>query len=728
MVPVSKPRYIRRTFSSPPPSKPQRSKSISTKKKSQAQEASATPATQKRPSIPIADYTLSKEPPGKELDRLQVLVNELLTTNSPVDKRAILAKYPDQAPLLSWIYNPLKLFHVRPSNIVKYGQLRARQQVEAAEIMKGIKPLEEGLSSVASTKESSFLDHPDLSESQIAKAKARATKLGQGYDTLDSLLEALSTRAITGHSALDAILLFMTRFCSDTPTQVSSTSQQQQFSKELFATPRSKLLLKILDKNLKTGCSAGLIRGVYPGLIPEFNVALAHNLLHLEDAQAFFKAPLSKKTSSKKKASYRDDAISKEGEKEVIPLFGSRKLDGVRCLIRIDRATGAMEALSRTGREYESLNEVLEAIRTLVGKDEGERNEFFMKAFAGRICQNGKASRNNEDGSSLPAAMVLDGEICVFSDQVLASAPPDLDTARDDGDLGDELGRENFLKAVSLARRSIGSSDDDDDDDDNDNIEAEDGTGAVQVGLEQGESVVQSGLSENERMVYCVFDCLTDQELLERKGSRKFSDRIQGLADALSGKSLDARSSGPDVAQAHQWVRVLNQTKIKSFEHLEKLVGLGLEHGWEGIMLRKDVAYEGKRSRNLLKIKQFQDAEFKVEEAMVGRMRLPFQGEFQERDQVLTNVVILHRGNRVGVGSGFSVEDRIRFGQDPSLIVGKTITVQYFEESKTSSNTSASRGNGQDSDVTGINANEDTVWSLRFPTVKAIYGSGPRQV
>lgn len=133
-------------------------------------------------------------------------------------------------------------------------------------------------------------------------------------------------------------------------------------------------------------------------------------------------------------------------------------------------------------------------------------------------------------------------------------------------------------------------------------------------------------------------------------------------------------------------------------------------------------------SRNLLKIKQFQDAEFKVEEAMVGRMRLPFQGEFQERDQVLTNVVILHRGNRVGVGSGFSVEDRIRFGQDPSLIVGKTITVQYFEESKTSSNTSASRGNGQDSDVTGINANEDTVWSLRFPTVKAIYGSGPRQV
>ncbi|KAG0031462.1 hypothetical protein BGZ81_001173 [Podila clonocystis] len=612
-------------------------------------------------------------------------------TNSPVDKRAILAKYPDQAPLLSWIYSPLKQFHVRPSNIVKYGQLRARQQVEASQIMKGIKPLKEGLPSIAGASESSFLDRPDLSKSQIAKARARATKLGQGYNTLASLLAALSTRTITGHSALDAILLFMTRFCSDTPAQSSSTAQQQPLIEELFATPRSKLLLKILDKNLKTGCSAGLIRGVYPGLIPEFNVALAHNLLHLEDARAFFTAPLDKKMS-KKKNGKQDNATANDDETEIVPWFGSRKLDGVRCLIRIDRATGATEALSRTGREYESLNEVQEAIRTLVGKDERSRNEFFRRAFANHSGQSGKAIRNNDDGDSLPEAMFLDGEICVFTDQGSISAPSDLDTSRGEDVLGDELGRENFLKAVSLARRGMRSSDDDD-------IGTEDGAGAAQVDVDQSKSVVQGGILENERLV-----------------------------NALQGKSLDVKASGPDVVQAHQWVRVLNQTRLKSFEHLEKLVSLGLEHGWEGVMLRKDVAYEGKRSRNLLKIKQFQDAEFKVEEAMVGRMRLPFQGEFQERDQVLTSVVILHRGHRVGVGSGFSVEDRIRFGQDPSLIIGKTITVQYFEESKTTSNTSASGSNGQDKDVTGSNVNEDMVWSLRFPTVKAIYESGPRQL
>lgn len=580
----SKPQYLHRAFSLGLPSKPQRSKRTSTKKKKEAQEASAESQIKQGPAVPISDYTHSREPPGKELDQLQVLVNELLETNSSVAKRAILARYPEQAPLLSWIYDPQKQFHVRPSNIIKYVQLRARQQDEAAEILKGVNP-QEGLPSIASTAVSSFMRHPDLSENQVASAKARAAKLGQGFDTLESLLSALSTRAITGHSALDAILMFMTQFCSDATPSLSSskskpasTTTAQELTKELLATPRSKLMLKILDKNLKTGCSAGLIRGVYPGLIPEFNVALAHNLLHMEDAQSFFTTPVVKKKGKE------EDAKAKECEKDIVAWFGSRKLDGVRCLIRIDRATGATVALSRTGREFESLSEVQEAVRTLVGKDEGVRNEFFRKAFI-RHVGNYKASRHKNDAETLPKAMFLDGEICVFSDQVSTSTS-DQDSASDN--LGDELGRENFIKAVSLARRGMGSSEDGD-------LETEEGTGVTQASLEQGEGAVQSGPSENERMVYCIFDCLADQEFMERKGTRTFSDRLHGLVDALPGKSLDARSSGTDVVHARQWVRVLNQTRLKSFEHLEKLVGLGLEHGWEGVMLRKDVAYEGKR-------------------------------------------------------------------------------------------------------------------------------------
>ncbi len=66
----------------------------------------------------------------------------------------------------------------------------------------------------------------------------------------------------------------------------------------------------------------------------------------------------------------------------------------------------------------------------------------------------------------------------------------------------------------------------------------------------------------------------------------------------------------------------------------------------------------------------------------------------------MAKVYIEHKGNEVGVGSGFSLDERKKFHENPDLIVGKTITVQYFEETQDA--------NGK--------------LSLRFPTVKIIHG------
>ena len=61
-------------------------------------------------------------------------------------------------------------------------------------------------------------------------------------------------------------------------------------------------------------------------------------------------------------------------------------------------------------------------------------------------------------------------------------------------------------------------------------------------------------------------------------------------------------------------------------------------------------------------------------------------------------VWIEHKGHKVKVGSGWTQDQRLQY-MDGS-IVGKTITVQYFEETK--------------NDKGGI--------SLRFPTVKIVHG------
>jgi len=120
-------------------------------------------------------------------------------------------------------------------------------------------------------------------------------------------------------------------------------------------------------------------------------------------------------------------------------------------------------------------------------------------------------------------------------------------------------------------------------------------------------------------------------------------------------------------------------------------------------MLRKDVLYEGKRSKNLLKVKKFFDAEYKVVGFDVDEMRVLRFGH-EDYIQMLSQVYIEHKGHRVAVGSGFTQEQRIKYTTEN--IIGKTITVQYFEETK------------------NIKGGREARVSLRFPTVKHIYDDG----
>ena len=120
------------------------------------------------------------------------------------------------------------------------------------------------------------------------------------------------------------------------------------------------------------------------------------------------------------------------------------------------------------------------------------------------------------------------------------------------------------------------------------------------------------------------------------------------------------------------------------------------DNNWEGFMLRKDTEYEGKRSKNLLKVKTFYDAEYKVLDYDINEHEVVRYGR-QDTIPMLSQVWIEHKGHKVKVGSGFSQEQRLQYVD--GSIVGKTITVQYFEETN--------------NDKGGI--------SLRFPTVKHIY-------
>ncbi|KAG0052860.1 hypothetical protein BGZ89_003064 [Linnemannia elongata] len=701
-------------------------------------------------SVEIPNYKHSTIKPPQDLDRLQALVDQLLATNALVSKRGILIQHPEQAPLLAWIYDPQRQFYVRPANIIKYAQRWAKLQDEALAAAKTAVVTGGGASDfdreAGAGSSWPSTEHP-------SGAKSKATQAGQEFDTLPSLLEALSSRSIVGHASLDAILTFMDRYCGPGPESSfepldSISSPDGSYSRAmatLLSTSRSKLLLKILDKNLKAGCGIALIREAFPTLLPGFHVALGKHM-PLEGARELFEKatiPIEKTAKGKKSIKKLKTAVSDPNIDDA-EWLGSRKLDGVRCLVRIDRKTGNITTLSRTGREFDGTSKIQDAFRSIMtmgqSSDEAQdRDEFFRQVFG----------LPGNDGSALPEALVLDGEMCVFMAEPVQEHPSSPSSPPSPVLVGlldeDGLGREQFTKAITFVTRgAIENSLEGDDD----GLSMDKPTATSPAGSSEEMSL------EYDRPIYCIFDCLTDKEFKEREGTRPLLDRIGGVTRALM-QSKSVQDNGG-------LVKVLSQIKVDSFAQLQKMVIQGVERGWEGVVLRKNVGYEGKRSRNLLKFKEFQEAEFIVEEATLGTMRLPLNGQFEER-YCLTSVTVVHRGNKVGVGSGFTAEERIRFGKDPSLIVGKTITVKYFEESKTYSPSSgnvssgggntdeAGSGNGNDrvyrshskirstssidqsaDDDKDVDEDErddgDAVWSLRFPIVKAIYGDGPREL
>ena len=115
-------------------------------------------------------------------------------------------------------------------------------------------------------------------------------------------------------------------------------------------------------------------------------------------------------------------------------------------------------------------------------------------------------------------------------------------------------------------------------------------------------------------------------------------------------------------------------------------------------MLRKDIPYEGTRSHNLLKVKKFNDAEYTVLKTVNGIIRW-IEGGVTVQRETLSAIIIEHKGCLVNVGSGFSKEQREKYYANPEELIGKTVCIQYFEESQ----------------------NQMGGYSLRFPVVKHIY-------
>ena len=357
------------------------------------------------------------------------------------------------------------------------------------------------------------------------------------YGSIFTILNDLANRVSTGHNAIANVNRFI-----------------------LENIQHEKLIYNIIDRDLKMGASTSSINKVIPGCIPTFKVALAN--------------PYNVKRVDFKSGDW----------------YGSRKLDGVRCICR--KENDIVTFFSRSGKEFLTLGNL--------------ENEILK----------------------IPGNFILDGEICMV----------------------DKDGNEDFQGIMKQIRKKD---------------------------------------HQIEKPKFFVFDYLTLEQFDNQTGTTPLTLRLRNGYHNLPN----------DVN--YDMLEFLPQEQLTTEEQFTEMAKEAEEAGFEGIMVRKNVGYEGKRSHNLLKVKKFHDAEYTVLDAINGNIRWTENGKQIEKE-CLSSITIEHKGCKVNVGSGFSKEQREMYYESPQDIIGKTVTIQYFEESE----------------------NQNGGFSLRFPVLKHVYTNG----
>ena len=357
------------------------------------------------------------------------------------------------------------------------------------------------------------------------------------YGSIFTILNDLANRVSTGHNAIANVNRFI-----------------------LENIQHEKLIYNIIDRDLKMGASTSSINKVIPGCIPTFKVALAN--------------PYNVKRVDFKSGDW----------------YGSRKLDGVRCICR--KENDIVTFFSRSGKEFLTLGNL--------------ENEILK----------------------IPGNFILDGEICMV----------------------DKDGNEDFQGIMKQIRKKD---------------------------------------HQIEKPKFFVFDYLTLEQFDNQTGTTPLTLRLRNGYHNLPN----------DVN--YDMLEFLPQEQLTTEEQFTEMAKAAEDAGFEGIMVRKNVGYEGKRSHNLLKVKKFHDAEYTVLGTTNAFIRWTENGKQVERE-CLSNITIEHKGCKVNVGSGFSKEQREMYFDFPQNIIGKTVTIQYFEETK----------------------NQNGGFSLRFPVLKHVYANG----
>lgn len=180
--------------------------------------------------------------------------------------------------------------------------------------------------------------------------------------------------------------------------------------------------------------------------------------------------------------------------------------------------------------------------------------------------------------------------------------------------------------------------------------------------------IVNSKSNNKEGLEFIVFDITPMEDYINKKSSIKYKDRLK-LMDELIG------DKGKHIKLVEKF-GITNDTNV-----IEEKLNEVVKNGQEGLILNTlNGKYEfGKRPKSLLKVKKFNEADVLCVGVDEGEGRLKNMA-----GSLVCKFIYKGEECTVEIGTGLNDSDRKLIFDNPSLVIGKVVTIKYFEISKDS--------------------------------------------
>lgn len=180
-----------------------------------------------------------------------------------------------------------------------------------------------------------------------------------------------------------------------------------------------------------------------------------------------------------------------------------------------------------------------------------------------------------------------------------------------------------------------------------------------------GTGIINSDDSDKSCIKFVIYECIPNEEFKNGESKLKYKARREQVLNPLTTEISRLNTDNLEV------VPILYEGTDKSV--IESLLNKADKDGWEGLMLNKDTKWKNKRNNGILKIKTFKYADIRCIDVVEG------DGKYK---CTLGLIKCDYKGHELGVGSGFTDEQRNYYWNHPNEIIGKIVQIKFKGETK----------------------------------------------